>query len=703
MNNGLIQTMTAREVEDRNLAEHLAEVEEAEAAAQDSSDQLVSKLSSYCDEKWTAAKEAKISVEDAMVKSIHQKRGEYEATKLSEIRAAEQPEIFMNITDTKCRNASAWIKDTLFMPTGRIFGVDPTPLPELPPDIVEKIQSSILNQYIAEAVSQVQQTGQPIQSDVLRQAIIAKSEEIKKRVQEQIIKESRLMADDIEDKIDDDFTEGGFYKALEEVIDDITSLKAGFIKGPIFRKTRTRKSVRDERGVIKRQIVETIIPEYERRSPFSIFPFPRSTGINAGGLFDVIFLRPKQLYDLIGVEGFNEEEIRAVISEFTAGTLKNDWLGLSEAAKEGLGETKSDAGDSAKEENIYCLELWDEIPGSLLLEWGMSAEDITDKDDSYSCCVWKIGNHIIKAMLNYDVLGRKPFSKTSFQVENDSFWGGKDVPEKIADCQQVCNACARNILANVGIASLPQVGLNIDRLEPNASRKMWNGRIWPMTEEQMSSGVPPIAFYYPPLVANQLIQVYQTFSRIADEHSGVPAFTQGAAAGGGVDSTSSGLHQLIQQAARGIKAVIRNIDNDIIIPILEMHYDYILDNQEVIGLIGDYKISAKGTAALLAKEQQATRMIEYLGQTSNPVDMQLIGPEARRKMLIDVAAKLGIDVQLPQTPVPQIPVQQQPPSQNPQTIDNAGDPVQGTETRQFNAQRPRLEASTPGQSGGANA
>jgi hypothetical protein len=223
-----------------------------------------------------------------------------------------------------------------------------------------------------------------------------------------------------------------------------------------------------------------------------------------------------------------------------------------------------------------------------------------------------------------------------------------------------------------------------------------------MTEEQMASSVPPVAWYQPPMVTQQLIVVYTTFSRIADEHSGVPAFTHGDTQVGGAGNTASGLAQLRAMSAQGLRAVIRNIDLDVIVPCLERHYDYLLDNTEIYGLLGDYKLSARGTSSLLAKDQETQRQMEYTNYTANPMDAGLIGMENRRKMLFKVAKNLGIELDesvLP-TPIPSAPPGVTP-AQAPVTLDAAGNPAQGVDNRQFNPERPRLEASTPGSAGGA--
>ena len=690
MEQGLLQILSAGQVMQFENDKQTAAQEAEKAVAH-----LTSSLSQHILTKWTDAKEAKVIPEMEMLASVRQRRGEYDPQKLAEIRKVEQPEIFMNVTDTKVRNGIAWIKDIVIQPTQRIFSVDPTPLPDLPQDMKDQITNSVVTQYLNMAVSQAQQSGQPISSDQLRSWMAEESSAVRDRIRSEIVKKAKEMAEDIADQIDDHFTEGGFYKALNQCIDDIVGLKAGFIKGPIFRKDKIKKTIRDPNtGQLIRTIEEKIVPQYDRRSPFSIFPSPRSTGIDNGYLFDVITIRPHQLYELIGVPGYDEDEIRTVLKEFQEGRLTDDWLTLSQETKEGVGEENPDQPNSLVE-NITCLELWDEIAGKDLLEWGMTETDIPDPDDNYAVCCWLIGTHVIKAMLNYDTLGEKPYSKISFENDNDSFWG-RGVAEMIADCQQVCNACARAIIANVGISSGPMLDLNIDRLEPGASRKIWPWRVFPTTDEQMASGSKALNFYQPEMVTQQLQNVYDAFSKIADEHSGIPAYAHGGDVSAG--QNASGLAQLIGMATRGIKAVIRNIDLDGIVPCLERHYDYLLDNFEIYGLMGDYKRSAKGTAALIAREQSTARKNEFLNYTSNPVDIQIVGIENRRKILFSIAKDLGIDLDESILPPmqPQGAPQGAPPQPNPQTLDAAGNPAQGVEGRQFNPSRPRLPVSTAG-------
>jgi hypothetical protein len=159
--------------------------------------------------------------------------------------------------------------------------------------------------------------------------------------------------------------------------------------------------------------------------------------------------------------------------------------------------------------------------------------------------------------------------------------------------------------------------------------RIWPWRVWKVTRDMMASG-KAIEFYQPQLHGNELIQIYNTFSKIADEHCGIPAYAHGDPQVGGAGNTASGLSMLMGQSARGIKGVMKTFDQNIIEPSIEAQYydNYELD--DALEYIGDVKIVAKGSASLLAKEQKALRLTEFARTTANPIDFQITGVQGRR-------------------------------------------------------------------------
>lgn len=682
------------------LEQEARDKEEADKAADQKASQVTTALAGHLKTLWEDARRQKQDkIEPLLMKNKRQRDGEYEPDKLAAIREIKSSEVFMGITGTKCRAAKAWVMEILFQ-NKRPFAVGPTPVPELPEHIMAYLEQQAIQPIIESIANSYMQAGLPPDMNQIMQQVQGLMPQLQEKLYHDVMREAKKMAQKVEDKIDDQLTEGGFYTALYQAIMDVIDYKAGFIKGPIFRKEKVRKVEQDlQTGKLSAKTEETIIPQYERRSPFCIYPSPESTGIDDGYLFDVIYMTKKNLYSLIGLPGFNETEIRAVLNEFNDNGASN-WLFMDEETQKAI---LNDKQLMTKAEKIQCAEFWGAIKGQLLIDWGMEVED---PDADYDICAWLINNHVIKAMLNYDQFGKKPYSKASFDEINDSFWGD-GLPEKIRDAQQICNACSRNIVNNIGIASGPQAERNIDRIPAGESKDMWPWKTWDVTEAMMN-GAPALNFYTPPLIAEQLVRVYEYYSKIADEHSGVPKYAHGDSNVTGAGNTASGLSMLLGQAARGIKQVIRNIDMNLIAPIVERQYEYNLLFDEVLSLIGDYKIVAKGTAYLMQKEQQAVRKTELLQILNNPTDIQLTGPEGRKKLIGEVVKAQEMDPEdiVPEHfPIPtinQMMMQNQPPQQGPQTLDQAGNPAGGTDTRTGNPERPRGQVSTQGNAGSSN-
>jgi hypothetical protein len=106
----------------------------------------------------------------------------------------------------------------------------------------------------------------------------------------------------------------------------------------------------------------------------------------------------------------------------------------------------------------------------------------------------------------------------------------------------------------------------------------------------------------------------------------------------------------------------------------------------------DVEIEARGASSLLVKEQQQVRLIEMLGMTNNPVDLQIMGMEGRTEMLREAVKSLAIDTAKAIPPddviraramaaVAQSAQMQQP--QQPRQLDSAGNPAGGQDSRAF--------------------
>ncbi len=594
---------------------------------------VLSSLAGHIRTKWEQAKKHKFPVEQEMLKSKRARKGEYEPEKLAAMRAmytAAYNPGFMPITETKCMATEALIKDIIIQPDTPPYDLKPTPIPEIPPSITQNIKESIYQGVLNAAMQEAAAMGQPLDFQAIKMRAEAYLPDIKERIDREIKKHARKAAEKMKLKISDQFAEGGWDREFNKTIYDVVTYKAGFLKGPSQRKETVITRTLNESGMWETKTEERITSKYERRSPFNIYPMPGVTDIDDGGLFDKISLSAKQLSNLIGVPYYKEEAIREVLRQYRVGGL-NEWTTI-ESDKNILGNKGSTV------EDIDCLEFWGTIQGQMLLDWGIGEDEAPDPEKEYDVCVWLIGTQIIKAMINPDSLGKKPFSKASLVEDPDSFWG-KGIPELIAAIQEICNTVGRYIVLNVAYGALPQTEVDIDRVD--AVGNPYPGKLWRSTNSQMRTG-KAINFYQPSMVTDQLIQVYEWGMKQADEHSGIPRFAMGSPQVGGV-RTSTGQSMMLNQSTKVLKAFVKNLDG-LIVGSVERQYYFNLEYEDDIGLIGDTKVVAKGSSSLMAKEQQAIRLGEFLDRTNNPVDMGIIGMEGRRGLLRESAKPLGIDV-----------------------------------------------------------
>lgn len=673
----------------KNNAELMAEEAEAEKTAGEAKqfgiqpEAFRTELAAHIREAWFSAKREKTKYATQMIENLRQKHGEYSPNKLADIKLLGS-DVFMMITDTKCRSAVAWIKDIIFQPGAIPWDIEPTPVPKLTPEL----EQMAIQTFVMEAQQFYAQMAMSAQAGMIDpmqfQSIVQQSiPEFERRFKRLIVEVAREKAQNMKLKIQDQLIEGNYYEALSDVVWNIVVLKAGFLKGAVYRKKKVRKLVVDPRTrKAKPLLADEVIPEWESRSPFDIFPGPGAITVNDSYLIDRLSFSRTDLQNMIGLEGFDEVAIREILREYQDGGLR-EWSWGEQERLEAEGRESSQYYDWDK---IDCLEFWGPVPGKMLLEWGMKEKDVPDPDFDYQICAWLIDRWILKCILNPNPLGRRPFYKASYVEEPGTFWG-MGLPETISDAQAVCNAVARAIVNNVGIASGPQVELNIDRLAPGENQdQMWPWRVWKVTREMMSSG-KAIDFYQPSLHGSELVQIYNTFSKIADEHSGIPSYAHGDPQVGGAGNTASGLSMLMGSSARGIKSVLMTVDRHIMEPSIEDQYydNYELD--DALEYIGDVKICAKGSSALLAKEQKALRLTEFAKATANNIDIQIIGAEGRRYILRETAKSLDLEVEKAVPDQDMIQPIPPPPAAAPQPgqamLDQAGNPAQGAGTELF--------------------
>jgi hypothetical protein len=606
--------------------------EDAERAAENDNTKespVISGLSAYLDKLWARARDAKQPIEQQMLKSLRQRHGVYEPDKLAAIKEMGGSQVYMLITLAKCRAAEAWINDIMRPVGDRPWDIKPTPIASIPLIKEQEITRDVT--IVRDlAIQPLMQSGLLVNWGALAEELKAYEEEMREKIQLEIQEEAIRRATNMGRKIEDEATEGGWHTALWEVIQDLVTLKAGCLKGPVLKRRKAHVWTQDEAGAWVIEAQDVVVKSYERVSPFDIYPSPDSCGVDDGYMFQRHKLKRSELVEMIGVPGYNEDNIREVLREYDGGKVIHLPIDIE---IEQL--TKGNTDGITFTDKIEALEFWGACMGKDLIEWGM--EEI-DPELEYEINAWKIGPYTIRAIINPDKLGRNPYSIDSYERCAGSFWG-RGVPELMADIADVCNALARAIVNNASLASGPQTEVDTGRC--GDVEKIYPWKIWPSSNKQMAEG-PAVRFTQPQIIIGELLNAFQTFVMLADDPTGIPRWSTGntnllSGAGG----TSSGLSMLMTSASRSIKEVISHIDN-IVSSAITRHYDYNMMYETDDNCKGDAKIVARGSSALMAKEQRLVRTSEFLQATLNPVDLQIIGIEGRAKLLREAAHMLEL-------------------------------------------------------------
>ena len=591
----------------------------------DPSELFETSLAAHVRHCWNRAKFAKQEHQERLLRCERQRRGVYDPERALEIARTGGSDIYMMITDIKCRAAEAWIRDVMLSQSDRVFALDPSEDPKVPPEI----KLGIVDMVKQEAM-QYLQSGAQIHPDTFR----VRMTQVHDAIMDKLRQEAKDSAGRMEDKIDDQLHTGKFYESLKDFVNDFVTYPTAIMKGPTVRRRK-----RLEWGPEFTPIVITdLAREFERVSPFDFYPSPNASSVdNAGYVIQRHRLSRGDLESLMGVPGYSDENIEQVLIRFGDKGLR-EWL---------MGDQERDNLEGKPHSRIYNeeviegIEYWGKISGRMLLEFGAKKKDI-DEFKEYEANVWQIGPFVIKAVLNPDPLGKRPYDIASWEEIPGSVWG-LALPEIMRDTQIMCNAAARALANNMGVASGPQVEVSVDRLPDGEDvTNLYPWKIWQTTSDRTGGGQSAIRFFQPSMNADVLMGVYQSFSRQADEVTGIPNYVYGSSAVAGAGRTASGLSMLMDNAAKGIKQAIVNIDH-VVAAVVKRLYIHNMMYDDDIYAKGDFTVTSKGAMGLVQREQLQIRRNEFLQATANQLDMQIIGMDGRAYLLREIAKTLQME------------------------------------------------------------
>lgn len=615
MSLGLLHFKPASEMKADEEAEYQQREEARRMQAVESS------LSGHIRGAFDAAKTAKEPIESRLLDCARRQKGEYSAEKLAAIREEGGSELYPKLTTTKCRAAAAWIRDILMPANGKPWGLEPTPVADIPPEYLQAF---------------AQKMGERAQN--------MDEQEIGDLVRREVQQIAKQIAERHEAVINDQLEEGGWDEALESFIDDFVTYPAAFLRGPMLQKV-PEFAWQEGWQMIE---VEEIKPQFARVSPYDLYPSPDSSGIDDGAyIIERERYTRSHLNRLRGVPGYKDEAVEGVLLDHGRGGLR-EWL-ATDSERAHL-EDRSHDWMTNQGETIEGLHYWGSAQGLILLQWGMPPEQIDDPLGEYEVDAILIGQHVIRCVINRNPMGSRPYHKASFQLVPGSFWG-IGIPELMSDVQDMCCAVARAQANNMAFASGPQIEIAMDRLAPEEDpNEIFPMKRWRTKSDRTGTGSqqPAIRFYQPDSRASELMGVYSAWEQRADDATNIPRYAYGNEKVGGAGNTASGLSMLMESANKGIKDAIRHIDRGVTSRVIEALWLFNMRYSEDMSIKGDCKVVPRGASAMLLREQTQHARQEFLQGTNNETDMGIIGIEGRARLLRSIADQLDMPGLVPE-------------------------------------------------------
>ena len=574
-------------------------------------------------------KDARKETENEWLKDLRQFMGQYEAEVLARLNeSGARSKVFVGLTRTKVMAAYSRMIDLLFQYGDVYFAIHPTPIPQLSP-----IQAMNMRQMAMEQVVAASQGMDPALNEDL---IMQRMQELEGEFLEAEKKIAEAAAEEMTEQIKDQLIESKAEMKLKESILESCIFGSGAVKAGTIRIDRAQSysQVMDpqtgQQGFALTQI-EKVMPEVESVSIFDLYPDPYCTTLDdCEGLFRRHVLTRKQFRDLADLPNFDGEMIRYLIKTNRGGNHTEEEHERDRRRIAGINE-------HAESHRFEVLEYWGTIDGHELEEHGIELPEEADLSDDYSVCVWICGSKVLKVMLNPIAGYKMPYHIFPYERSPHQFWG-TGVPRMMRDSQVTMNAATRIWLDNLALSSGPMVEVNTDLLaagEDPTDIHPW--RVW--LREGGDGSMPAVRWYQPIANANGLNQIVELFRRFADETTSLPSYTHGEQSRS-LNKTATGMSMLMSAANIALKSTIKNIDDFLLEPMIEALFHFNMEFGTNEKAKGDLKVVPRASTALVQKEVQSQRLLQFLSLVSNPMDLALVD---RPQLLRDIAKSMEID------------------------------------------------------------
>lgn len=533
-------------------------------------------------------------------------------------------DVQMNITHPIVMGFKAMIAEILDPIMSQPFTLEPSPIVELPPDVAQRLRDAV-----RERLPQLVQMAGGDQSKLMN--II---DEFTSATRQYEFEAAQRAAERMTTSVRDKLLDADFEKEFNDWLYNFVVYPLAIIKGPFYVIDSKRKW-----GTFGLTFVDDMVMKVKNISPFDFFPAPKAkdphtcpyvierTRVHAGQLIDMAS----------GDDGYDEEAIDLALEEYDRYIIPYN-VGNSESAPDSDPDISD--SDASKDDGYYdLLGFYGRIRGKALAMYGVEVED---ERRFYEAEVWVLGGYVIKAILNSNDKGRRPFEVKAFSSTTGEMWGKSPV-EIIRDSQRQCTVSGRALARNMEYASAP-IG------EVTARNVLGDDdpqEIYPMMMRAVSAttgGQNVYRFYSVPSLAGELMGVYDKFYRVGFDLLGIPPLAFGDATGAAtLGRTSGGVAMVMNQASKAVKQTMASVERDITKPLIQKFVDEEMIFNPDPSIRGDVEVQVNGVRSLAEKEAKEGSL-EWAIQSLAPFAQGVqIPPEVIMRLIRELFEQRGID------------------------------------------------------------
>lgn len=594
-------------------------------------DKLVEELGQYVRERFELAKNTKREQHDILLDCLRQVRGELLACE------SLDPEIDVNfnITSPIVKGIVGLIRDVFSNSIETPFVIKATPQADLDETQTKNVLQAVM--------AQLQQMPM-MTSDMLEQAAAEQGQMLKNAAMQEQQKLAAVAADKMNTLIQDRLHDADWLRQFGDFIYNFVVYPAAIMKTPAV-VVKPWKRWNGQRMVVERKLIRGV----ENISPFDFYPAPNAQSVqDAEYVIEVRRCSRSELVGYYSAPGFDGAGIKDVLTTYPTG-----WLEEREDGKEHNPEVDTDKYSIGLEDDAQgfydCVGFYGAIRGELLEEFGV---EVGSPDATYEAEIWTVNDIVIKAVLNPDPAGQRPFYVASFEPIPGAFWGECPVT-RLRDVQRVCTATIVAMVRNMGLASGVLGEVESDRVIDDEDVNV----IIPNTLREVKSvmGMQGRAynFYTVPDISHQLLNVFERFMQYGYETIGIPRVAFGSTENiGTLGRTSGGVAMVLNQASKSVKFALRVLEENIIEPVVQSYIDYELMYSMDETIKGDIRVHARGVSGIVEKESQESKLqwalqslSSYMSVVDQTTGQPIVPPAAIQRLLYQIFKISGINTE----------------------------------------------------------